>query len=71
MVASALWFVLAPEVMYQQPPFVLSLEGQHVVKNLVIAAAAIVVLRAGTAVAGVATRDGAPELEMARTSTTS
>jgi hypothetical protein len=50
---------------------VLSLEGQHVVKNLVIAAAAIVVLRAGTAVAGVATRDGAPELEMARTSTTS
>ena len=53
MVTSTLWFVLAPEIMFQQPPFVLSLEGQHVVKNLVIAAAAIVVLRARPASAPV------------------
>jgi uncharacterized membrane protein YkgB len=46
MVASGAWFLLAPEVMFQQPPFVLSLEGQHVVKNVILAAAAIALLMA-------------------------
>jgi uncharacterized membrane protein YkgB len=46
MVTSGAWFILAPDVTFQQPPLVLSLEGQHIVKNLVLASAAIVVLRA-------------------------
>jgi uncharacterized membrane protein YkgB len=49
MVVSLSWFVLAPGVMFQQPPLVLTLEGQHVVKNLVLAAGAIAVLRGGLA----------------------
>jgi uncharacterized membrane protein YkgB len=39
-------FLTVPGVMFQQPPFILTLEGQHVVKNLILAAAAIAVVQA-------------------------
>jgi uncharacterized membrane protein YkgB len=39
-------FVTVPDVLFQHPPLVLTLEGQHVVKNLILAAAAIAVVRA-------------------------
>jgi uncharacterized membrane protein YkgB len=45
MLATLSYFVIAPGVMFQQPPFVLTLEGQHILKNLILAAAAIVVVR--------------------------
>lgn len=45
-VTSGVWFILAADGTFQQPPLMLSLEGQHIIKNLVLASAAIVVLRA-------------------------
>lgn len=40
MAATLVPFVLLPEVTFQSVPFVLSLEGQYIVKNLLIMAAA-------------------------------
>lgn len=34
--------VLLPDICYQQPPFVLTIEGQYIVKNILIISAAIV-----------------------------
>jgi uncharacterized membrane protein YkgB len=44
--STAAFFVLTPELMFQQPPFVLTLEGQFVLKNGILATAAIVLVRA-------------------------
>jgi uncharacterized membrane protein YkgB len=49
MLATLSYFVIAPSVMFQQPPFVLTLEGQHILKNLILAASAIVVVRSRSA----------------------
>ena len=42
MMSTALPLVLLPDVVWRHPPFVLTLEGQYIVKNLVIVAGAII-----------------------------
>jgi uncharacterized membrane protein YkgB len=49
LVSTATFFVSAPGLMFQQPPFVLTLEGQFVLKNGILATAAIVLVRARAA----------------------
>lgn len=59
MPGTALPLVILPEVCFKQIPFVLTLEGQYIVKNLILISAAIVI---GGTVRGVSQTDPAAKI---------